>query len=593
MVEQAQSDKKHVIQILVDQTSPEAFFGWIDKGVAPNIQQYILGNKQKDGTYAKATISRNIVTGYPSTSANSHTSIITGSYARKNDLLYTTYWDLTGKRPKYTDVERMALSALKEMNTKHMNPHCKTFFEHVEDSASFHAIYRGASFRLFTTKTIIFKFLPLLLKLKRKSKNHDLDPLEMPEFWKIIIDAYVVKFLERIHETGKMPDACFIVFLLSDALGHKFGFNSEQYEEAIAFLDYMIGTIIHGLPDKKGNHVAGLKETGLLDNIIWNFCTDHAGRRVYPDKFIFINSIAVKHVPLRLIEGETPDADKMLKKMKKDYTKLDGFSIVGGELWHCWLRGKNGGTIDQFRKFHGEEQFRNYIPSKMKRNGEPSSQIDLIQWFVDKEYVQLVIIPEEKEALVNLSIDPAKRITMAAPREYDIKLFSKTGASKITRQIKQGKAHYAYEIISGKDPLNYQEIPGIDGKVLSNKEWLELTLDHQLPDVFHRLYGFFDCIHAPNFVITSALEYHFLSVYKVMSKKDKAFQDYQTHDGLFKVESIVPLTLSGPGIKKGAEIPHGRNIDILPTLLEALGVEYDGSKLDGEPLLEALEKVKD
>ena len=94
MVKKNNIKPRYLIQILVDHASPDAFFGWIDKGIAPHISKYILGEKTEKNTYSNATISRNIVTGYPSTSANTHVSIITGSYARKNNLVYTIYYNL-------------------------------------------------------------------------------------------------------------------------------------------------------------------------------------------------------------------------------------------------------------------------------------------------------------------------------------------------------------------------------------------------------------------------------------------------------------------------------------------------------------------
>ena len=115
MVQNDNPDSKYLIQILVDHVSPDAFFGLIDKGVAPHISKYILGEKNSNNTYSNAAISRNIVTGYPSTSANSHTSIITGSYAGKNNLLYTTYWNLTGKKPDYVDTEKISVGIIKDL----------------------------------------------------------------------------------------------------------------------------------------------------------------------------------------------------------------------------------------------------------------------------------------------------------------------------------------------------------------------------------------------------------------------------------------------------------------------------------------------
>jgi hypothetical protein len=565
MVKNNNTEPRYLIQILLDQSSPEAFFGLIDQDIAPHISKYILGKKKEDGTYENACISRNIVTGYPSTSANSHTSIITGSYAGKNNLLYTTYWNLTGKEPKYVDTEKISLKGLKEMNKVHINPLCKTLFEYLDNSASFHAINRGATFKLLTLKSIIFNFLPLLLKVKRTLGSEGVEPMSSPEFWKRLFDDNISKFLKRIQEKNSVPTGTFIVFLFSDDMGHRYGFNSKEYQTAIELLDYLIKCIVEGLNDKKGNFIQGIKELGFLKNTIWNICTDHAARPVLTDKFVFIDSIIKKEFGLKLVDGEIEKFDykKIKKELKRsNFSKTLGFSNVCGELYHAWF--VHAPLLPLCRVVNGEEIFRNITKDLNQVDGN----IDLIEYLIKQEYVQFIIIPENSE---------------------EIKIFSKEGSSKFNRTLNEEVIHYSYKILKGKDPLEYENIGIPYGETLSHQIWLEKTIKHDLPDIPHRLFGFFDCKYAPNFVVTSSYDYHFLSIQKLARKKEKLLKDFQTHDGLFHIESVVPLTLAGPGIKKGAEISMGRNIDILPTLLKVLGIDYDPTRIDGEILSEALE----
>ena len=577
---------RYIIQILVDQASPEAFFGWMDKGIAPHISKYILGEKTAQGTYSKATICRNLITGYPSTSANSHTSIITGSYAGKNNLLYTTFWNVRAKKPEYVNTEKISLSGLKDMNRKHINPACKTLFEYMDDSASFHAIHRGATYKLLTLRSIIFKFLPLLLKVKRSHGSEGEEPTALPQFWKKLFEDNIISYLTRIQEKAEMPEATFIVYLFSDSMGHKYGFQSEEYRTAIELLDYFIQCIVEGMEDKKGNHIPGVKELGYLDSIIWNFCTDHAARPVERDKFVMVNSLARIDLGLDLIDGENDNLKKILKRVKKNYAQINGFSNVGGELWHGWFGGPYGTSREDFARFYGENYFRNLQP-KLK---DAKETVDLIEHLSSQDYIQFVIIPEEEEPFENLSsISSQERIKKLIPREYTIKIIDSEGIGIWTRKAEYNLVHYAYELVRGKDPLHY-ETTGLDyGQFYPQTQWLEKTYPHDLPDIPHRLFGFFDCIYAPNFVATSAYSYHFLSTYKFAHTKEKMLKDFQTHDGLFREQSAVPLTLAGPGIKKGFELPYGRNIDILPTLLKALGKPFEEKKIDGKVLTEVLE----
>jgi len=587
MSENAEKPQKHLIQILVDHASPEAFFGWVDKGIAPHISKYVLGSKNKDGTYANATISRNIVTGYPSTSANSHTSILTGSFARKSNLTHTCYWDLTGKVPKYNDTEKISLKGLKEMNFKHINPQVKTLFEYTDNSASFHALNRGATYRLLTTKTILFKFLPLLLKLKKTHSKEGVEPYAMPEFWYALFRDNISRFLKRIKEQNDVPKVTFIVYLYSDDIAHKYGFDSEQYKIAMQLADYLVKCIVEGLKDKKGLFVKGIKELGYLDSVIWNICTDHAGRRVYRDKFVFINSLLRIEKNLNIIDGEMDDISEILKNNKKDLSKINAFSEIAGENYHCWFGGPEGIKTREFRRFYGEDFFRS-IPPKLNKANLP---VDIIEYSIKQKYVQFVILPEENPTDFKnfIRIKPEKHIKMLIPRKYLLKIFSTSGVGKFVRSMQNGKCYYSYEILEGDDPLEYNSIGLEYGKPYPQKIWLEKTIAHNLPDFPHRLYGFFDSIYAPNFAITSSYEYHFLSLHKVGRKKEKLLKDYQTHGGLFREESVVPLTIAGPGIKKGFEIPLGRNIDILPTLLKALDLKFDKDKIDGSVLEEAFE----
>jgi hypothetical protein len=195
------------------------------------------------------------------------------------------------------------------------------------------------------------------------------------------------------------------------------------------------------------------------------------------------------------------------------------------------------------------------------------------------ESIDLILIPENNGGQLGNN----ERERLLIPRSYNLKILSKLGKILVERKEEQNQLYYKYSILDGIDPLSYKTSSIKENKWISQEEWLKLTHKLEYPDLFHRLFGSFDCIHAPNLVLIPREDYNFL---KFGPPKEifKQMRNYQTHDGPYKVESVVPLTLSGPGIKKGYEIPFGRNIDILPTILKAAKVQFDEELVDGRPL---------
>ena len=552
--ELGEKKSKHLIAFLLDQASPETFFKMIDNNEMPHVSKYILGKKQSNGTYSKSTISKNIVTGYPSTSANSHTSLLTGCYAGKNNFILGGYWNLKGKKPVYIDTTKIGINTINKLNNVWINPESKMIFEYFSDSASFHGLNRGAEFKLLTPKKILTQFLPLLIKFKRKDKPGEVSPISNPDLWTSMFEKHIEEYINRIIKQDHMPSVTFIVFLLTDETGHKFGFDSPEYRNAANVMDIFVQRNVEGFINKKGKKIKGLKELGYLDSIIWTIFTDHSARKVYMDKIIGINAIIEAELGLKLIEGKeitNNNKKNSLKKIKDDYSKINAFSVVNDELWHGWFS-KNGETIDSFTKFYNEDFFRNLNPKGIVLKQNIGKSIDLIDYLVSKEHIQYVIIPESNDNGIlgtkTNELKPSERIQMRIPRDYNIKIISSGGKGLIKRIEKNKIIFYSYSVLDGKDPLGYSKSGLEYNNEYSHLEWLEKTIKLEIPDVFHRLFGFFDCIYTPNISITSEKKFQYFSTYNPINK---IYKNRQSHDGLYSVESIVPFTISGPGIVKG------------------------------------------
>ena len=179
-------------------------------------------------------------------------------------------------------------------------------------------------------------------------------------------------------------------------------------------------------------------------------------------------------------------------------------------------------------------------------------------------------------------IKAIERERMLIPRIYRLKIVSKWGQCIVERKEEGGTYYYKYSIIEKLDPLRWAEYGVKADEWKSEREWLEITYKLEYPDLFHRLFGLFDCIHAPNMIVIPKEKYNFFKFGDLRELRHQ-MMNFQSHDGPYRVESLVPLIMAGPGIKKGYEVPFGRNIDLLPTILNAAGVPFDPELMDGRP----------
>ncbi|MHA1847746.1 MAG: alkaline phosphatase family protein, partial [Promethearchaeota archaeon] len=463
-------DENFLICFLIDQVTPDVFFNYIDDGSLPNVLKYIVGKKKNGNVRENCVTSSSIVTSFPSTSANCHVTLLTGCDAGRTHILDTCFWIFDDGKPEFRDTGKITFSLLKDMNEKFINREVKTIFEHSTNSASFHAINRGAKVKLLNTRSLITKFLPLFLKLKKKKTDPSVaSPFGSPEFWKKIFKDNLGKYLLNVKKSGNMPEITFIVFLLTDENGHKFGFKSHQYLEALQVFDFFVKSLVEGFsldgeqegendnePSKgRKKHVPGLKELNLMDRVTWCTCTDHASRPVFNEKQVFINSIVEWALGLRLLEGKEEQINKSLEKLGGDFTRINAFTQVDGELWLCWFgEGRRDPGTNQldFSKFHGEGYFRNLCPKNKMRsldlkkqekklttefanseNGKSRKEqsiknVDLIDYLINLDSTQLVIIPEPDEGR-SVMLDK-----FGKKQDYHLKLFSARGKSIVKRR---------------------------------------------------------------------------------------------------------------------------------------------------------------
>ncbi len=124
----------------------------------------------------------------------------------------------------------------------------------------------------------------------------------------------------------------------------------------------------------------------------------------------------------------------------------------------------------------------------------------------------------------------------------------------------------------------------------SGREWLEATKDTEYPNAVVYI-----AHHTKWDESIDNLQARFAPDFTVTPKKGWSFQTDErlaTDHGYPLFESVrVPLFVAGPNIKKGVvnTTPH-LNLDVVPTVLDIAGVEYEKDELDGKTILDIYEE---
>ena len=65
-------------------------------------------------------------------------------------------------------------------------------------------------------------------------------------------------------------------------------------------------------------------------------------------------------------------------------------------------------------------------------------------------------------------------------------------------------------------------------------------------------------------------------------RTDVTYGTIGDHGGHTRLIQNIPMVFYGPGVGKKDPKQEFRHVDVLPTILETMGIDYDASKLDGE-----------
>jgi hypothetical protein len=176
---------------------------------------------------------------------------------------------------------------------------------------------------------------------------------------------------------------------------------------------------------------------------------------------------------------------------------------------------------------------------------------------------------------------PGVGCVIGKPREGEIALFTAAGESRIRTAPVGGETRFAYELVSGRDPLGYREAPEsaalMDGGYHSSREWLNATCGLAQPDIVAQLPSLFESTCRGDLYVIAGDTWDFEKV------------NVSGHGGFLRGEMRIPLVIAGPGIRKGTFGPV-RIVDIAPTVLEYAGHgdRIGGYGMDGVTFLKEI-----
>ncbi len=494
----------------------------------PNISKHFLG----EGAYTL-----NGVTIWPSSSVPAHTSIITGAYPRKNNIVGQRYYERSLRH--HMSYIGLGITA----HNNELSTDVKTIFEYFPEARSLAVIQicnRGCCL-----------YVP---------GQPDDNYAEWAWEWVVMC----LNGLGRRTGAPGIPRLMVLTFGHIDHISHTRLLDSEEVVDAYRNVDRLIGRMM-----------AFLDSRDLLDKTTFVLTSDHGIAPV------------THHLTIdRVLEDLRFDTFQSLKYLvKTDWGMFESNFWKGSKRnfdrrYNCaalW-----GGNSDALLYLKGQERDAQGTMARSTWDIIPTQEC-LENYHAGGEDFNVI------ERLLQHSPGIHFIITNPAPNEYLV--HTAEGVSRITeRPLNEIDAAYRYDVLRGEDPLEYADVPALKlyvntGRWLTDREWLDLTCTSHYPDALHRLANSFGSPRSADLHLIAADGWDFTPA----SVSRQVLTG--THGGLDRKQSMVPIMFWGMGIKR-AELLTGRTVDILPTILELLEVPYDPAAVSGRPL-DVLERDRD
>lgn len=335
------------------------------------------------------------------------------------------------------------------------------------------------------------------------------------------------------NRVRRWPSLLTFYFPGIDEIGHRSGSNSSDYAAAVENIDLQIQRVTDALA-----------RSDLLDRTTLVLVTDHAHPDVHAKKTLDLVGWLRKERRLRVHHGVYFARDYITAF---DYFKNFDAVVIDGSFRRLYvhLKGSQGWS-------------RPISPEDVSR---------CLTGSADQDFSPLWELP-------------GVELVCASPAPGTVHVFSRRGAATIERKVEGATSSYRIlpQPVEPNDPLGIANDAALAAFAQAgwhtSREWLAATAASSHPDFVPQIVELFDSPRAGDVIIFAAPDWVF------------AGHARGEHGSCLPDDMLIPLYFAGPGLPKGASIPHARIVDVVPTLLDLLG---EGERIreysfDGETL---------
>ncbi len=370
-----------------------------------------------------------------------------------------------------------------------------------------------------------------------------------------------LRFEEIAMEVSRDPSGAWPTFVHAyfpalDEYGHRYSIDHWGYRYAAQNVDQQVHRVC-----------AGLEAAGLLERTTLVFVSDHGmtpiGRR--PGQRLNVKHALARRFGKRVIPATWPEFSTDYTKRKRYLDRYDTIVAPGaGRKCAVYFRFAPRWE-DRPEEFHTAPTYRRRGDDEPGQASGPTVD-EMARWLASQPAVLVAAVPTGRDRVA---------------------LHGASGMAIVSRRGLGRSTQYAYRVAEGRDPLGYASHPTagllVHRGFHSADAWLEATLRTRTPDVPGQICEMFDTVRAGEIMLFAAPGCGFSTWVNA------------GHGSITAEEMFVPMVFAGPGIPAGGQIHHARTCDVLPTILDAVGVEPDPRKhlpMDGVSLWQQLKRQR-
>lgn len=351
-------------------------------------------------------------------------------------------------------------------------------------------------------------------------------------------DRRVANRLNQIADVANLvkrwPTVLMTYYPGVDSVGHIYGTNSPEYATVLENIDVVVGRV-----------TKAFEEAGLADRTYYVLVADHGMVPISPGHDFGLIRWLKKQRGLRVRTTTIPENMDFPTRFKRMEPYDAVATVDAGRVGMIHLKGQH---------------------NWLQRPGPP----ELVAW------------ANSPPALHEL---PAVEIVAMRDGEDRVRAWSRRGSVTVERSGPLTDEKYRVRTYEG-DPLGYRDDPKagalMDEGWHGSREWLAATMDTRCPDFVPQIIEMFDSPRTGDLVVFAADDW-------LLYEGEKA-----GHGSCLSRDIHIPLFFAGPDLPHGGVVPHGRLVDVTPTIVGLLGEAdrlNDIEPLDGINLTDQLRQA--